>query len=51
LAPDSFELYFNPSTPDAGWVKVSTYIRTSKRLLSMTLGGDLLSRKIIGWSM
>ncbi len=42
---------FNPDSPDESWVTDITHIRTHERWLYLAVVVDLLSHKVIGWSM
>ncbi|EBS3043743.1 IS3 family transposase [Salmonella enterica subsp. enterica serovar Tchad] len=51
VAPDRLQRQFNPDAPDERWVTDITYIRTHEGWLYLAVVVDLLSRKVIGWSM
>ncbi|WP_200921543.1 IS3 family transposase [Citrobacter portucalensis] len=51
VSPNRLQRQFNTDAPDKRWVTDITYIRTHEGWLYLAVVVDLLSRKIIGWSM
>jgi putative transposase len=51
VTPNRLRRQLNPDAPDERWVTDITYIRTHEGWLYLVVVVDLLSRKVIGWSM
>lgn len=51
VTPNRLQRQFNPDSPDERWVTDITCIRTHEGWLYLAVVVDLLSRKVIGWSM
>ncbi len=51
IAPNTLNREFTVDRPDRAWVTDITYIRTWQGWLYLAVVMDLLSRRIVGWSM
>jgi len=51
IADNKLKRQFNPPEPNQIWVSDITYIRTHEGFLYLATVMDLLSRRIVGWSM
>lgn len=49
--PNILQRQFNPEAPNESWVTGITHIRTHEGWLHLPVVLDLLSRRVIGWSM
>ncbi len=51
VSPNRLQRQFNSDASDERWVTDTNYIRTQEGWLYLAVVVDLLSRKVIGWSM
>lgn len=51
IANNVLERNFNPGKPNQAWVSDITYVRTHEGFLYVATVLDLLSRRVVGWSM
>ena len=51
VAENRLDRQFDPALPNTRWVTDFTYVRTKEGWLYATMGMDLFSRRVIGWSL
>jgi putative transposase len=51
VAPNLLNRNFSPAAPDQAWTGDITYIATEEGWLFLAVAIDVLSRKVVGWSM